>query len=383
MSLTETVLQQVAVQRADLAGRLHTLHQVARARYPFVSRVALALYDRQTDLLKTFASSNEDGEALLHYEAHLHDVPSLMQLASDHSRRVVDEIGSAFPQGSAHTTWLKSREYRSSYTLPVMHENELVAFLFFDSKRRGAFTHDVTDYLDVFADIIGQLVMLRVRAVHTLVGTVRIASGLARVRDVETGFHLERMALYARLIGKHLPAHLGLSDEYIEYLRLFAPLHDIGKVGVPDAILLKPGRLDAEEWRVMQTHVEIGEQLVGLIIDNLGLHDDLAAQVMRDIVACHHERGDGSGYPRGLRQADIPIAARIVAVADVYDALSSARPYKPAWDEDACRAELMREVATGRLDADCVAVLLSQSAERAAIQAQFGNEAPLDTPPRD
>ena len=204
--------------------------------------------------------------------------------------------------------------------------------------------------LDQFADIISQLYLLRLSAVHHLIGAVDIATGLARIRDVETGAHLERMAAYSRLIAVALADGLDLSDEFIEYLYLFAPLHDIGKVGIPDRILLKPGKLDDEERRCMQQHVAVGVQLARNIIGDLGIDNDLAATVMLNVVAHHHERGDGSGYPQGLKMADIPIEARIVAVADVYDAISSARPYKPAWSEAECVAELRREAALKRLE---------------------------------
>jgi HD-GYP domain-containing protein (c-di-GMP phosphodiesterase class II) len=164
-----------------------------------------------------------------------------------------------------------------------------------------------------------------------------------------------------------------LSDEFVEYLFLFAPLHDIGKVGIPDRILLKPGRLDGEEWVVMQTHVKIGLDLVDHIVSDLGLSSDPAAQVMRDVVGGHHERGDGSGYPLGLRLEDIPMAARIVAVADVYDALSTQRPYKVAWPEAECLAQLRREASERRLDSACVEALASADLERAEIRERLAD----------
>jgi HD-GYP domain-containing protein (c-di-GMP phosphodiesterase class II) len=150
-------------------------------------------------------------------------------------------------------------------------------------------------------------------------------------------------------------------------------LHDIGKVGIPDAVLLKPGRLDSVEWLSMRRHVEIGETLIDQIVRDMGLLEDTATRTMRNVVAGHHERGDGSGYPRGLRMAQIPWEARIVAVADVYDALSNRRPYKRPWMEVDVVAELEREVAAGRLDGECVAALVSAKDERLAIQAQFAD----------
>ena len=326
MRPVEHALTKAEIERSGLGLRLQSLHSILLARFAFIDRIALALYDPATDLLKTFASSNQGGPTLVRYEATFASVPSLGALRESRQPRVVDDIEERFRASSPHSDWLKSRQFRSSYTLPIFRGDELSAFLFFDSTEKGAFTAVVTQVLDQFADIISQLYLLRLSAVQHLIGAVDIATGLARIRDVETGQHLERMAKYSRLVARGVAESYGLSDEVVEYMHLFAPLHDIGKVGIPDAILLKPGRLDADEWQLMQQHVRIGEQLIDHIISDLGLDGDVAADIMRQVVAGHHERGDGSGYPRGLHMADIPVPARIVAVADMYDALSSARP---------------------------------------------------------
>lgn len=373
MRTSEQVLNRAEIERSGLGERIQSLHSILLARYPFISRIALALYDPDTDLLKTFASSNENGPTLQRYEATLASVPSLTQLRDDRTARVVDDIVDRFPGGAAHTDWLTAHQYRSSYTLPIFRGTELSAFLFFDSTQRAAFTPVVRAVLDPFVDIITQLYLLRLSAVHHLIGAVDIATGLARIRDVETGRHLERMAKYSRLIARGVADRYGLNDETVEYLHLFAPLHDIGKVGIPDAILLKPGKLDADEWALMQQHVRIGEELIDHIVSDLGLQGDAAAVIMRDVVAGHHERGDGSGYPRGLRLADIPVPARIVAVADMYDALSSARPYKAPWDEARSAEELRRQAASGLIDSPCVEALLGADEARRQIRERFAD----------
>ena len=373
MRTSEQVLNRAEIEKSGLGERIQSLHSILLARYPFISRIALALYDPDTDLLKTFASSNEGGPTLQRYEATLASVPSLNQLCETRKARVVDDIAESFHAASAHTDWLKSRQYRSSYTLPIFRGTELSAFLFFDSTERAAFPPLVCAVLDQFADIISQLYLLRLSAVHHLIGAVDIATGLARIRDVETGRHLERMAKYSRLIARGVAERYGLNDEVIEYMHLFSPLHDIGKVGIPDAILLKPGKLDADEWKLMQQHVAIGEELIDHIVTDLGLQGDTAAIIMREVVAGHHERGDGSGYPRGLAMADIPVPARIVAVADMYDALSSARPYKAPWDEARCAEELRNQVARGLIDGPCVEALLGADEARRQIRERLAD----------
>jgi putative two-component system response regulator len=173
-------------------------------------------------------------------------------------------------------------------------------------------------------------------------------SQAAEFRDGETGQHIQRMAKYCRLIGEAL----GLSDEACRTLYLAAPMHDIGKIAVGDAILLKPGKLSPEERAVMEQHTTAGYRLLA---DG---HSDLV-RTAAEIAWCHHERWDGSGYPRGLAGADIPLFARIAAVADVFDALTSERPYKKAWPPDQA-AEHIAENSGKHFDPACVSAFLKR-----------------------
>jgi HD-GYP domain-containing protein (c-di-GMP phosphodiesterase class II) len=358
---------------ANLESQLRTAHGAISSRYPGIDRVALAAYDPHTDALKTFVSSNYDGVRLDHYEAKLKNVPSLQVLAAGRLSRVVDDIDLDLASATQHSDWLKARAYRSSLTVPIYKGDQLAGFLFFDSKQPHFFSADMSNFLEMFAHLIAQLYLLQLQVVSGMVGTVQMASGLARIRDLETGQHLERMAHYSHLMALKLADSHALNDEFIEYVFLFAPLHDVGKVGIPDKVLLKPGKLDEQEWVTMRRHVEIGESIIAQMGRDLQMENGLAFEVMRNIVACHHERGDGSGYPHGLRMDQIPLEARIVAVADVYDALSNIRPYKVAWTEAQILQEMEREVASGRLDGECVRVLLASLPERARIQAQFAD----------
>jgi putative two-component system response regulator len=168
---------------------------------------------------------------------------------------------------------------------------------------------------------------------------------LAESRDHATGEHLERMAAYSRRLGEELASGsfpVRVSAEFVEMLYKSSPLHDIGKVGIPDAILLKAGPLDAEERAIMRTHPQIGGDTLRSAIEELEGHSFLGMGM--EIAYGHHERWDGTGYPRGLAGGDIPLPARIVALADAYDAITSRRPYKVAYDHD----EAVRRIAADR-----------------------------------
>jgi two-component system response regulator RpfG len=189
----------------------------------------------------------------------------------------------------------------------------------------------------------------------------------ARFQNCETAAHLERVAAFSRLIAMGLVRSHHLSHDFIEHLSLMARLHDVGMVSVPQAILSKPSKLTAAEMVAMKTHVVRGVEQVDQAIADLCWSGKPAAALLRNIVACHHERLDGSGYPAGLRSADIPIEARIVAVADVFDALATTRPYRRVWTESEIAIEFRLQVASNKLDADCVAVLMMAKEAREAV----------------
>jgi response regulator RpfG family c-di-GMP phosphodiesterase len=151
----------------------------------------------------------------------------------------------------------------------------------------------------------------------------------AELRDDDTGQHTQRVARLTALIARQL----GLDNYFVELIERAAPLHDVGKIGIPDIVLLKPGKLDELEWEIMKSHTIIGRKLLtGTESPILNLAEEIAAT--------HHERWDGTGYPLGISGEDIPVAARITAVADVFDALTHQRPYKPAWPLDTALEEI-------------------------------------------
>jgi two-component system response regulator RpfG len=198
---------------------------------------------------------------------------------------------------------------------------------------------------------------LRRREVDTLFRLAKVAEQ----RDRVTGMHLVRMAKYSAIIAKNV----GLSPAEQEAIELAAPMHDIGKIGIPDRILQNPGKLVDEDLLIMQSHARIGYEMLK---DSSSGFLQLAAM----IALGHHEKFDGSGYPTGLKGEHIPIEARIVAIADVYDALTSVRPYKPAWPVADALAYVQQQ-AGQHFDPRFVGVMVMSRDEIAEIGQQFAD----------
>lgn len=190
---------------------------------------------------------------------------------------------------------------------------------------------------------------------------LRLAAA-AEYRDNETGMHINRMSHYAAAIARKM----NLPDRAIENILYGAPMHDIGKIGIPDHILLKPDKLTDQEWEVMQTHTTIGADILK--------GSKISFVRMGAVIALtHHEKWDGSGYPRGLKGRQIPLAARIVALADVYDALTSQRPYKKAFSIEKSN-RILKEGRGRHFDPDVVDSLFLISDEILRIKDQFMDE---------
>lgn len=372
--VTEELQRRVADSDNPLTRRLAQIHAELIDRLPAVDRIACALYEPKDDLLKTFVNSTRGGVPITAYQFRLSDSPSLSRLARERSTRLLSELADSIQPNSTHSKWLLDQGYHASFTTPIFNGDQLLGFVFYDSLQPAAFDDRTKRDLILYATVMNLAIQTELATIRAILAAARLARDFADLRDFETGAHLDRMARYARLIARILlPTH-GLSDEYVERLFLFAPLHDIGKIGIPDSILLKPGPLTPEERAVMQTHVAKGEEIVARILDELSLTDLPDAQVLRDVVGCHHELLDGSGYPRGLRGDAISLTARIITVADILDALASRRPYKHPWSLDDALQELHRMAAAGKLDPACVAAVAAGRAEVAAIIARYTDQ---------
>ncbi len=321
------------------------------------TRIVFVHHEASTDLLSTNCETGADGGPTGRHRQRarvLHDLERELDPASHPSR------------------WLLAEGWRASLTPPLFHRNRLLGFLFLDATRAGAFDPRAMAALEPHLELL----LLRIsnhfsdhfNDLASLDSSLAQLLEIAKLRDQETATHMERVSRYSRLIALQLETQRTLPAEFSENLHRFAAFHDLGKIEIPDRILLKPEPLSREERLVMQGHVVIGMALVEKLITAMGLEDDPGIDLLRQVVAHHHESLDGSGYPARLRGEEVSLAGRIVAVADIYDALTQARPYKPAFSEPHAVQMLRTMVQAGKLDGDCVDALLRSDDQRQAIR---------------
>ncbi|MFH2123285.1 MAG: HD domain-containing phosphohydrolase [Pseudomonadota bacterium] len=211
-------------------------------------------------------------------------------------------------------------------------------------------------------DVLEEEVKRRTEEIRSVQLEIIRRLGLAgEYRDNETGAHVVRMSRMAEIIARGA----GLDSKICELVLFSSPMHDIGKIGIPDKVLLKPGPLDADEWEIMKNHVRIGKEIIG----------DYPAEIMwmaGTIALSHHERWDGSGYPQGLKGEDIPIYGRIAAISDVFDALLSRRPYKDPWPPERA-LQLIQEEAGKHFDPRLVQVFVDNFHAIMEVQTAFAD----------
>ncbi|MDX1796257.1 MAG: HD domain-containing protein [Hydrogenovibrio sp.] len=349
---------------------LNLLHQLLQKQYPFVKRIGVVLYEPETDELKTFSYSGCGQNVVQFYQFKLCESDSLSRAYHQNRPRIINDLERFGHNGRPHSTKIREAGFKASYTYPMFYHGQFYGFVFFNSTEKNVFTDDTVFDFELMSRLITVMVMNDLRLNALLQATLKSTLEIAGQKDPETREHLERVAHYSRLIAQEVAPKYDLDDEFVERVYLFAPLHDIGKIGIPDAILLKPGKLTHAEFDVMKSHVIKGYELIEKLLRHYELGALRHVDILKGIIRSHHESLDGSGYPDGLKDVEIPLEARIVAVADVFDALTSNRPYKSAWPNQVAFEELWA-IADSKLDRDCVHALEKRREEVLKIQAML------------
>jgi HD-GYP domain-containing protein (c-di-GMP phosphodiesterase class II) len=355
---------------ASLKEKLVHTHQVIKTSLPFIARIAIAIYDPKTRVLKTFVHSSGDNNPLENYQALLDDAPSLKNILDKGLPRVINNLVTFEKGTKEHTNRIGRTGYAASYTMPIFNNSNFLGFIFFNSFEADVFNEQTLSQIDIFGHMISLMIIKDLSNIQILTAALKTTGKITHLRDPETGSHLDRMSRYSRLIASTLAKKYDLKDDYIEHIFMFSPLHDIGKIGISDDILLKPGKLDHEEMENMKTHALKGREIIDDILNNFGLDGIDYVNILRNIAEFHHESVNGTGYPSGKKGDDIPLEARIVAVADIFDALTSERPYKNAWTNEAA-FETLKQLAGEKLDQDCVNAFFDNIEEVEKIQQLF------------
>jgi len=356
-----------------LNHRLGSVHGQVREYFPFIVRISVALYDPKTDDIKTFLHSPSEGSPLTHYSTKLSGAGWLDELRRTRRSRVIDALAPSVLGDQPHSLRIGAAAYKASYTVPVFDESSFLGFVFFNTDESHVFSERVTRQLDLFVKIISLMIENAFRSVTILAGGLHLLREISRFRDDETNNHLSRMSYYSELLARGMAADIGRDDDWVEHVRLFAPLHDIGKITTPDSILFKPGKLTDAEFEVMKQHAARGAEILSALIDSLSLEQVPYIESLLHIARHHHERWDGKGYPDGLAGERIPPEARIINVADAFDALTSKRCYKAAWPVEKA-AQFLREGAGTQFDPRCVEVLFARNDEILGIMNRFVDE---------
>ena len=303
-----------------------------------IQRLAVAFADKNGNVIAETLKTEKPRVILsAGFKAEI-DKTSLIHLRSENDVRIIDDLEDYYNKVHRNSsTWMILEEgFRSSITVPMYTQTGLLGFIFANNDKKGAFGKKDEETMRQFAKTLKSEIYNAYLMQELIAKTSEAFADLVEKKDFETGNHLSRVANYSRLMAQKLmDINPKITPKLIREIFWFAPLHDIGKVGIPDKILLKPGKLNPEEFEFMKKHVDFGAQVIfkmnNTLIQTTDIHFlDTCIQIINE----HHEKWDGSGYPKGLQGEAISIPGRIVAIADVFDALISERVYKPAFSPE-------------------------------------------------
>lgn len=360
-------------KRTAIADKVKYIRQHLNLKYQVVDRISVVIYHEERNTLQTYVLDEERDSEFSNYEVNFAQCHSLLQIAQEKSARIVNDMSVFTANKKAHSARVEMAGYRSSFTMPLYYDDKLLGFFFVNSHKKNALNTELTKTLSYISVMLALVLHQDLRDINTLKSTIESMKLISQYRDPETGEHLKRMAYYSLLIARKVAKKHQLCDEFIEHLFLYAPLHDLGKLMVPDAILLKPGRLNADEFEQMKLHTTQGNELIEKLVNIYQLHNMPFIEVLKNIVFYHHEQIDGRGYPKGLTGKEIPIEAKIVAVADIFDALTSNRPYKKAWTNDQAFDELYK-MSANKIEFEFVHALDHSRTDIEEIQQLFQDE---------
>lgn len=331
-------------------------------KYMGFNRIGFAKIDGNDIVATVSFSDSKESWLPTGYRLSL-EKSSLKKIMESREIRVITDLEEYFEnnRNSKSTEYILKEGFKSSLTMPlVKNDGKTIGFLFFSSFKKNGFGETekmrAKSIAEIFSYIFEKNMLVEDLVTNTAVSFVKLVEG----KDPETGDHIDRMAFYSEIIAKKCAEkypEMNITHQDIEKIRKFAPLHDIGKVGIKDEILLKPGKLSIEEFELMKKHTVIGADVIKKYQMNLEKYNYEFMQMGYEIALYHHEKWNGKGYPEGLSGNDIPLAARIVSVADVFDAISSKRVYKEAFGFESS-VEMIKEMSGENFQPEIVEAFL-------------------------
>ncbi len=345
----------------------HTL----RTKYPHLSRLCLSV--TSADHLENFhvIDFQDDSDKFDVISMHSERCAPLIKIIENQEIRIVDDLYELKPNNRNRR--LIELGHRSSFTMGLNIESGFGAVLFLNSTQVDYFNDGAlhSDLLFIREVIISLLCHDRYKH-QMFVQALKLALKISHKRDPETADHLQRMSQYSKLLAELLAHKLPVDHRFIQWIELYSPFHDIGKYRIPDHILFSPHRYTPEERAIMNKHVDYGVDIIDEVIENIDVVSASSAEVsfLKNIIYFHHERFDGVGYPTKIGGIDIPLEARIITIADVFDALLSKRTYKQAWSLEDTQ-HYLAEQAGAAFDPLLVETLLNNLERFKAIYHTF------------
>ena len=360
-------------------GTLNFINQTFSGLIPY-NYIGIALFDEDKKLIRA-SYGVSDGSVVglpenLLGKAWPIDGTSLGKLFRSGKARIINDLESYTENQTLkpYNKIILEAGIRASITLPLNLAGQPIGVIFFSSTKKNVYKEEHLNVLRTLANSIAISFHQNIFIDDVIYSSILALAKLAEARDEDTGEHLERMKLYSRAIAEFLyESHMyeeEITLEYIEQIERFSPLHDIGKVGIRDGVLLKPGKLTSEEFEEMKKHTTFGAEVLKNAEQNIVKYRRSLFGMGIEIAQNHHEKWDGTGYPCGKKGEEIPLSARIVAIADVFDALMSKRPYKEAFSLEKSFA-IIQEGRGRHFDPEIVDVFLEHRAEIEKIYSGF------------
>lgn len=326
-------------EKNDFDSVLSYLFEKFKIFIPY-SRIGVAVLSEDKSEIIAYKAKTDSKVFLGEGYSNKLNQTSLLEVVQKNEPRIINDLIEYYKKNpkSDSTRLIIKEGMLSSVTLPLISNEECIGVVFFSSRRKNAYSKVHINFLKTITNNLATIFNKSFMHDDLIISTIEGFASLVESKDSDTGNHMDRMKTYSVFIANLLKENRlykeEVDDEFISQIRNFSAIHDIGKVSIPDEILLKPGKLTEDEFMVMKTHAMIGGKILENMNKNIHGNNEELYKVGIDIAMYHHEKWNGSGYPFGKIATEIPLAARIVAVADVFDALMSKRPYKQAYDLD-------------------------------------------------